>query len=72
MPKSYLELCILNFPAILLKLIDSGIHLEMQKKKLISSRDERKPLVILFFQNCLFRKDFWHIFWAMRKMHHTF
>ena len=72
MPKSYLKLCILNLPALLLRLIDSGIHLEMRKKKLISSGVKRKPLVILFFQNFFFRKAFGHIFLAMRKMHHTF
>ena len=55
----------------LLKLIDSGIHFEMQKEKLISSGVEWKPLVTLFFltqfQNLFFRIVFCTFFGQLEK-----
>ena len=84
MPKKYSvfyhKFCFLNFPAlgqgILLKLFDTGIHFEIQKEKLVISGVEWEPLVTLFFSNTiskyLLQDSFWHIFWAMRKIHHTY
>ena len=58
----YLKLCHLNFPTLGQRLIDSGIHFEMQKEELISSRVEQKPLVTLIlqtqFQNLFFEDSF--------------